>query len=90
MRTSLNNIKLIDEYLLGNMPTADGLLFEVNILLNAELAGDVALQKQTHDIIKVYSRQSIKAEIAAAQHKLNTDAKHSRFKQLIVNVFKKH
>ncbi len=90
MRTSLNNIKLIDDYLLGNMPTADALLFEANILLNAELAGGVSLQKQTHDIIKEYGRQSIRAEIAAVQYKLNTEAKHSRFMQHIANIFKKY
>ncbi len=90
MRTSLNNIKLIDDYLLGNMPTADSLLFEANILLNAELADDVSFQKQTHDVIKLYGRQSIRAEIAAVQYKLSTEPKHSGFMQRIANIFKKH
>ena len=90
MRTSLNKIKLIDDYLSDNMPVADSLLFEANILLNAELADDVALQKQIHKVIRVYGRQSIKAEIAAARYKLNTEAKYGSFMQRIADLFKKH
>ncbi len=88
MRTSLNKIKLIDDYLSDNMPVADALLFEANILLNAELADDVTFQKQTHSVIKLYGRQSIRAEISAVQHKLNTGAQHQGFRQRIANLFK--
>lgn len=90
MRTSLNKIKLIDDYLSDNMPVADSLLFEAKILLNAELADDIALQKQIHNVIQVYGRQSIKAEIAAAHYKLSTEARHSGFMQRIANLFQNH
>jgi len=85
----LNNLKLIDDYLLGNMPCADALLFEANTLLSSQLADEVALQKQTHGVIQLYGRQSIRAEIAAIQQKLNTEAAHQQFRQRIANIFKK-
>ncbi len=90
MRTSLNNIKLIDDYLLGNLPTGEALLFEANTLLNNQLAEDVMLQKKTHNIIEQYGRQSIKAEIAAVQQTLATAPQYHGFMQRIANLFKKH
>ncbi|GAA4325785.1 hypothetical protein GCM10023149_28330 [Mucilaginibacter gynuensis] len=90
MRTSLNNIKTIDDYLLGYMPTADKLLFEANIILNDDLESDIAHQRLTHETIRQYGRQKIKAEIISAQQKLAAAPQHRDFMQRIVNLFKKH
>ncbi|PJJ80072.1 hypothetical protein [Mucilaginibacter auburnensis] len=90
MRTSLNKLKLIDDYLLGNLHVPDALLFEANIILNTELADSVALQKQTHQLVKNYGRQSLKAELTAVQHQLSTAPEHRGFMQSIANIFKKH
>ncbi len=89
MRTSLNNIKTIDDYILGNMETGDHLLFDAKILLNNDLMGDVQHQQKTYSIIRQYGRQSIKAEIKAVQQILATAPQHKSFMQRIVNLFKK-
>lgn len=89
MRTSLNNIKTIDDYLLGNMEPGDTLLFEANILLNGKLREDVLCQQDTHAIIRQYGRKNIKAEIKAVQQTLATAPQHQNFMQRIVNLFKK-
>jgi len=89
MRTSLNNIKAIDDYLFGNIAPGDSLLFEAKILLSTALNDDVQLQKDTHAVITQYGRQSIKAEVLAVQKKLSTEPQHSNFMQRIVNLFKK-
>ncbi|MGY3213640.1 hypothetical protein [Mucilaginibacter sp. HD30] len=89
MRTSLNNIKAIDDYLFGSMAPGDRLLFEAKMLLNNELINDVQHQKNTHAIIRQYGRQSIKTEIKAVQHILATAPQHNNFMQRIVNLFKK-
>jgi hypothetical protein len=89
MRTSLNNTKGIDDYLLGNMAPGDMLLFEAKMLLYTHLTEDVLHQQNTYSIIRQYGRQSIKAEIKAVQQTLTTAPQHQSFMRRIVNLFKK-
>jgi len=89
MRTSLNNIKKIDNYLLGGLAPTEALLFEANMLLNKNLAEDVAQQQLTYAMINRYSKQKIKAEIIAAQAKLSAVPEYQGFIQRIANLFKK-
>ena len=89
MRTSLNNIKAIDDYLLGSMTTGDTLLFEANMLLNKELVNDMEHQQSTYVVIRQYSRQKIKDEIVAVQKILATAPQHQGFIHRIANLFKK-
>jgi len=90
MRTSLNNIKAIDDYLLGNLPPGDALVFEANSLLNNELANNIQHQQKAYTIIRQYGRQQIRAEIIAVQNILTTSSQHSGFMQRIVDLFKKY
>jgi hypothetical protein len=88
MRTSLNNIKIIDDYLLGRMAPEDLPLFEANMLLNSDLSDDVKYQQSTYSIIRQYSRQNIKSEIKAIQETLATAPEHVGFMRSIGNLFK--
>jgi len=90
MRTPLNNIKAIDDYLLGRIAPGDALLLEVNILLNSDLADDIKHQQNTYTIIRQYSRQKIRAEIMAVQETLATKPQYRGFMQRIANLFKKY
>jgi len=90
MRTSLNNIKAIDDYLLRCMPPGDALVLEANMLLNDDLATDVACQQLTHQTIRQFGRQNIKAEIISVQQKLAIAPQHQGYIQRIANLFKKH
>ncbi len=89
MRTSLNNIKTIDDYLLGNTAPGDTLLFEAKMLLNSDLREDVQHQLHTYSIIRQYGRQIIKDEIKRVQQTLATEPQYKNFMQRIVNLFKK-
>ena len=90
MRTSLNNIKAIDDYILGNMAPGDALLFEANMLLNNDLVNDMGHQQNTYAVIRQYSRQKIKDEIVAVQKILATAPQHRGFMHRIANLFKKY
>jgi len=90
MRTSLNNIKVIDDYLLGNIDPGDKLLFDANMLLNNDLKDDISHQQKTYAIIRQYGRQKIKCEIIAVQQILATAPKYHSFMQRVTNLFKKH
>lgn len=87
MRTSLNNTKLIDDYILGRMDPEDAMLFQANMLLSTDLTENVLIQQQTHAAIKQYSRQKIKAEIIAVQAQLAIEPQYRRFMQIISNLF---
>jgi hypothetical protein len=89
MRTSLNNIKAIDDYLSGSMAPGDALLFEAKMLLNNDLRDDVQLQQNTYSIIRQYGRQSIRAEILTIQQTLSTAPQHRGFMQRIKSIFNK-
>jgi hypothetical protein len=89
MRTSLNNIKTIDDYILGNMAPGDALLFQAKMLLSSDLSDDVCHQQNTYSIIRQYGRQSIRAEIVAVQQTLTTAPQHRGFMQRFKNLFSK-
>jgi len=90
MRTSLNNIRAIEDHIFGRTDPGEALLFEANMVLNNGLRDDVQHQQNTYAVIKQYSRQQLKAEIATAQHKLENEPQHRGFMQRIINLFKKH
>lgn len=90
MRTSLNNIKAIEDYCFGRLAPDDALIFEANVLLDKNLAENVAQQRVTYAIIKQYSRKKIKAEIWNVQEKLVALPEHQRFIKRIANLFKRH
>ena len=89
MRTSLNNIKAIDDFLFGSMEPAEALLFDAKILLDNDLREGVLHQQNTHSTIRQYGRKSIKAEIMAVQQTLTSAPQHRGFMQRIANFFNK-
>jgi hypothetical protein len=90
MRTSLNNIKAIDDHIFGYNAPGDALLFEARLILNSGLRDDVQQQQNTYAVIQQYSRKQLKAEITAVQQKLATEPVHHGFMQRIINLFNKH
>jgi hypothetical protein len=87
MRTSLNNIKLIDDYLLNKVTKGDKLVFEANLILNPDLADGLLWQKQTHAMVNHYSRKKLKAEIENVHQQLFNAPGHKSFKQRILRLF---
>ncbi len=89
MRTSLNEIKLIDAHILGENAPGDALVFEARLILNPGLAEQTAWQLQTHGLIRQYGKKRVKAEIEAVHQKLFTQPQHSRLKMKILSLFGK-
>lgn len=88
MRTSLSEIKLIDEYIFNNGTPTDALLFEAMLVLDTGLEERITWQKRTHEIIAQYSRKQLKAEIAAVHNQLFAKPEHRIFRQRILSLFK--
>jgi hypothetical protein len=89
MRTSLNNIKEMDDHVLGFHAPQDGLLFEAKMILNPELKLDVAWHKQTLTLVQQYGRKQLRADIEAVHNQLFTQPEHNSFRQTILRFFKR-
>lgn len=87
MRTSLNEIKLIDGYIFNSNQTEDALLFDALLILNPDLPGQVMWQKKTHAIVQQYSRKKLRAELENAHQRLFNEPEHKSFRQRILNIF---
>lgn len=87
MRTSLNEIKAIDDHLFNNTDPAGSLLFQARMILNADLRQNVALQQTAHQTIQQYGRKQLKAEIEAVHQKLMAEPKN--FMQKLLSLFAK-
>jgi hypothetical protein len=87
MRTSLNDIQQIDDYLLKYAGEADMLVFEARLILQPALRENLLWQQRTYDIIRQYSRRQLKAEIAAVHQQLFTESEHIPFRRKIMAFF---
>jgi len=87
MRTSLNEIKLIDDHLFNTGTTEDELLFDAMLILNPALQSQVMWQKKSHFIVQQYSRKKLRAEIKAAHQKLFNENRYKTFRNRIMHFF---
>ena len=87
MRTSLNEIELIDKLLLKLDSPPDRLLFDALLILNPEMKQNVLFQKNTHTMVQQYGRKQIKAEIENVHRQLFGKAEHQTFRQKIMSLF---
>lgn len=89
MRTSLNEIKEIEEYLLKYSSTESRLVFEARMILQPELQQKASEQKQIYDLLRKYSRKQLKTEIEAAHNIMFTAPEHKNFRHKILSLFTK-
>ena len=87
MRTSLNEIKLIDEHIFRQGTHEDALLFDAMLILNPGLSDQVMWQKKAHALVQQYGRKKLKAEIEAAHQQLFNNLRHQNFRQRILALF---
>ena len=89
MRTSLNEIKLIDDHLFNLAAPEERLVFDALLILDPGLAKRVMWQHKTHEIVQQYSRNKLKAEIETFHRKLFSEPQHQSFRQRVLALFSK-
>jgi hypothetical protein len=57
MRSELNEVYLIDQYLLGRLSKEDEQVFEANLLLDEAIAEKLEAQRTAHRLIRRYARK---------------------------------
>ena len=88
MRTSLNEIKEIEGYLLQTTPVEGRLMLEVKMALEPTLAEKVDLQKKVYSHVRQYARRQLREEIRSVEAELFSQSKYQLFKQRVLRLFK--
>lgn len=89
MMTSLNNLIVIERYLQGELPQADRLVFEAQMLVQPALRTDFRFQRKVHELIRMYHRKKLKEELETVYQRLFNDPQKRNFRKKIGQIFKK-
>lgn len=63
MRSELNEVCLIDQYLLGRLSKEDAHVFEANMLLDEAIAEKVEAQRTAHRLIRRYASKEMRRRL---------------------------
>ena len=88
MRTSLNEIELIDDHLSGRLEPGEQLLFEAKVIVDPKLADDLYWQRRTLALVKLYGRKTLRAEIESVHQQLFSQPAHQSFRHRILKLFR--
>ena len=89
MKTSLNELRLIEHYLLSDNKDGESFLFEAKMILQPDLKQQVYWQNKTYQMVRDYGRKQLKNEIENIHETLfNTDT-HQSFRQKVMRLFSK-
>lgn len=89
MRTSLNQIKLIEAQLSGSLTAEDALLCEAHALLDPEWNDKIAQQQQAQRLVLLYGRQQLRSTIQAVHDELFSRPEHRSFREKVMRLFYK-
>jgi hypothetical protein len=89
MRTSLDEIKEVDDQLLKLQQPDDALLFQAKLLIYPELKDEVMLHNQTLRLVQQYGHNHLRAQIAAVHRQLFTLQQHQSFREKVLRFFKR-
>lgn len=87
MRTSLKEIKNIENYLFGRFEAGEKLMFDTRLILDTQMAEKVAWQKEAYDLVQQYGRKKLKSELEMVHQKLFENPEHTGFRQKILQIF---
>jgi hypothetical protein len=86
MKTSLNEIKQIDDHITGQLSDGEKLVIDARSIIDPVLRFNINLQRKLYALVKAYGRRSIRSEVVDVQDKLFQDTK---FRNDILTIFSK-
>lgn len=88
MKTSVNDTRQIDLYLLKQLAPEDKLLMDARFVLNTDLHEILQWQQQVHALVQMRGRKQLKAQIKTVEEKLFTAPEHVSFRERVWRLFK--
>ncbi|MNJ93915.1 hypothetical protein D3C87_116020 [compost metagenome] len=89
MKTSLNELQLIEDFLLGDANAEDKVLMQARQILQPDLQESVYWQQKTYCLIETYGREELRKEIRQIHQTLLTAPEHFSFSERIKQFFSK-
>jgi hypothetical protein len=86
MKTSLTEIKQIDDHITGQLSDGDKLVFDARMILDPLLRFNINVQRKLYTLVKAYGRRSLRSEVTIVQDKLFQD---TSFRNEIHTIFSK-
>lgn len=87
MRTSLNNIFETEQYLTGQLPPEDQLIYDARLIVEEDLKEQTRWQKHTYEVIRAYGRMKIRSRLEEMHERLMTEPQHTSFRNKILKIF---
>ena len=84
MRTSLNEIRLIEQYLDNRLTVPDRLLFEARVLTSPTLRLNVWLQRKLLQLVGLYHREKIRNKAGDHHEQFFADPQHAEYRRQIL------
>ncbi|MNV68302.1 hypothetical protein D3C71_1611420 [compost metagenome] len=89
MKTSWNELRLIEDYLSSDDRPGDKILFEAKLILQPDLRDSVYWQEKTYVLVQEYGRRQLRSEITKIHELLFSAPEHQSFRQKISKLFRK-
>jgi len=89
MKTSLNELQLIEDFLLADPAGEEKTLMQARLVLQPGLQESIHWQQKTYRLVNTYGREQLKQEISQVHQMLFTAAEHLSFRQKVLRFFNK-
>ncbi|MCL4640280.1 MULTISPECIES: hypothetical protein [Olivibacter] len=87
MKTSLNNVYLLDAYSHNELDTEARLLLDARLIIDSALKDDFFWQEKTYKLIKKYGQQELRKQLKTVEHDFFHNPKHKTLIQRIKRYF---
>ena len=88
MRTSLNEIKAIEHFLVDDsIAPEEKVVWNARMLVNNELADKITRQHKVYVLVKQFGRKLFKKELNEIHHHLMNAPEHDLFRQKLKHIF---
>lgn len=87
MKTSWNELRLIEGHLLSEQNNEDSLLVEAKLILQPDFREQLYWQKKTYEMVQQYGRLQLRKQIEQVHQQLFTAPEHLSFRQKILKFF---
>lgn len=89
MKTSLNELQLIEDFLLADPAGEEKILMQARQILQPGLQESIHWQQKTYRLVNAYGREQLKQEISRVHQMLFTAGEHLSFQQKVLHFFNK-
>jgi len=88
MRTSLNELQMLEQYLAHQLEPQDNLLIEAKLLVDKRLQDKLYWQRRSYQLVKTYGREQLRQQLNRVEEELFTEPAHKRFVHKIKQYFR--